>query len=309
MQSKVMKTLLVTGGDKVFDDLLEDCVRSVRDVGYNGDIAVLDFGFSAEMLERIKNCDIIVKAASLPPEVEAQAIKVPVGAGVLLLKPYLPQLFPGYDRYIFIDADVYCQDDIALTALEHEAEGTDFVAVSQRTRFHEWDVARGNGIEFNVFGQPLRRNWYTMFANRSKLPKEDKKLLAQHQIINAGVFSAEAQSPIWSHWIKEMINCMKAMPVGRKSAADQLGLGLALYRHGLNFKTLPEICNWTSTWRYDPEKHLFTETEPFYRPVSIMHLAGMRADDTTRDVIFPDGKKKPLNLSYRALIERRTSGK
>ena len=42
MQSKVMKTLLVTGGDKVFDDLLEDCVRSVRDVGFNGDIAIVD---------------------------------------------------------------------------------------------------------------------------------------------------------------------------------------------------------------------------------------------------------------------------
>ena len=302
-----MKTLLVTGGDKVFDDLLEDCVRSVREVGYESDIAILDFGFSAEMLERIKDCNVIIKEASLPPEVAKNAIKVPAGAGVLLLKPYLPQLFPGYDKYIFIDADVYCQDKIALDALEQEIDNADFVAVSQRTRFHEWDVARGNGIEFNIFGQPLRRNWYTMFANRSKLPKADKKLLAKHQIINAGVFSAPASSPIWQIWIDEMIHCMEALPVGRKSAADQLGLGLAIYRHKLNIKTLPEICNWTSAWRYDPDRHIFTETEPFYTPVSIMHLAGMSADDTVRDVLFPDGEMRPINLSYRALIERRNS--
>lgn len=300
-----MKTILVTGGDKVFDDLLEDCVRSVRDVGYDGDIAILDFGFSPEMLARIKDFDVIVKKSKLPAEVAEHAIKVPVGAGVLLLKPYLPQLFPGYDHYIFIDADVYCQDRVALDALDREAAQADFVAVSQRTRFHEWDVARGNGVEFNVFGQPLRRNWYTMFANRSSLPKADKKLMAKHQIINAGVFSARAKSPIWDLWIKEMIHCMKAMVVGRKSAADQLGLGMAIYRHNLKIRTLPEICNWTNAWRYDPELHLFTETEPLYTPVSIMHLAGMRADDTTREVSFPDGTKKPLDLTYRALIQRR----
>lgn len=303
-----MRTLLVTGGDKVFDDLLDDCVRSVRDVGYDGDLAVLDFGFSPELLERLRqDCDAIIRQSTLPPEVAEHAIKVPAGAGVLLLKPYVPQLFPGYDVYIFIDADVWCQDRVALDALAREAMSADFVAVSQRTRFHEWDVARGNGVEFNVFGQPLRRNWYTMFANRSRLPKADKQLMAKHQIINAGVFSAMAASPVWDLWITEMIHCMKAMPVGRKSAADQLGLGMAIYRNALAIKTLPEICNWTNSWRYDPERHIFTETEPFYTPVSIMHLAGMRADDTTREVSFPDGTKKPLDLTYRALIQRRKS--
>ena len=54
-------------------------------------------------------------------------------------------------------------------------------------------------------------------------------------------------------------------------------------------------------------RHVFTETEPFYTPVSIMHLAGMSADDTVRDVLFPDGEMRPINLSYRALIERRNS--
>ncbi len=300
-----MKTILVTGGDKVFDDLLEDCIRSVRDVGFSGDIGILDFGFSTDTLARLKDCDVIINASSLPPEVAEHAINVPVGAGVLLLKPYLPKLFPGYDRYIFIDADVYCQNRVALDALAAEAEGADLVAVSQRTRFHEWDVARGNGVEFNIFGQPLRRNWYTMFANRSKLPSADKKLMAEHQIINAGVFSATAQSPIWDIWIDEMIHCMKALVVGRKSAADQLGLGLAIYRHGLRLKTLPELCNWTSTWRYDDTTHEFTETQPFYTPISIMHLAGMRADDTVRDVMMPDGSMKKLDLTYRALKARR----
>ena len=300
-----MKTLLVTGGDKVFDNLLEDCIFSIRDVGYESDIAVLDFGFSTDTLNRIKQHNVIIQQAGLPPEISKIATNVAAGAGVLLLKPYLPEIFPGYQKYIFLDADVYCQDRVGLDALEREADGADFVAVSQRTRFHEWDVARGNGVEFNFYGQALRQNWYTMFANRSKLPKADKKILAQYQIINAGVFSSTASSPIWKIWIDEMIRCITCLPDGRKSAADQLGLGLAIYKHKLNIKTLPEICNWTSAWRYDPDRHVFTETEPFYNQVSIMHLAGMNSHETVKDVLMPDGQMKPIDLTYRALVKRR----
>jgi len=302
-----MKTILVTGGDKLFDKLLKDCIKSIRDVGYKGDVAILDFGFSPDILDELSKFKVIIKQASLPPEISKIAVNIPKGAGVLLLKPYLPEIFPNYDRYIFFDADVYCQDIVGINALEREAKHADIVAISQRTRFHEWDVARGNGVEFNLFGQALRQNWYTMFANRSKLPNSDKKVLSKNQIINAGVFSSSSISPIWKVWKDEMLNCIKCLPVGRKSAADQLGLGLAIYKHNLKIKTLPEICNWMSTWRYDPNRNVFTETEPFYNQVSIMHLAGMSANNTVQNVLFPDEQLKPLDLTYDALIKRRNN--
>lgn len=304
-----MKVLVVTGGDDYFGALMLDCVASLRAVGYKGDVAVLDFGVAAERLAAMQEKGAIIRAGKVPePYLSMQqdgTLVGAAGAGVLLLKPYLPELFPGYDRYVFIDADCWFQTATALDALIDHADAGDLAAVSQRSRFHDWDFARGNGVEFNAFGQPLRRNWYTMFANSSRLPKADKKMLAEVSIINAGVFAAASASPIWSRWQEEMLAAVKALPKRRKYGADQLGLGMAVYRHGLKPVLLPEICNWTSVWRYDAEQHLFTETEPFHAPVSIVHLAGIRPDDLTQTVQLADGSEAQIDLSYRGWCARR----
>ena len=63
----------------------------------------------------------------------------------------------------------------------------------------------------------------TMFANKPKLPKADKQLLAAVTIINAGVFS-RATSYLAALWQEEMYRCVLALPPRRKYGADQLGL-------------------------------------------------------------------------------------
>ena len=144
-----------------------------------------------------------------------------------------------------------------------------------------------------------------MFANKSKLPKADKRLLAASPLINAGIFSASAGSPLWQHWQTELRHCAAALPLRRRTGADQLGLGLAIYRHNLTVRLLPEICNWLTHFRYDRDQHLFTETEPFYEPVSLMHLAGIPHLVPEKEVVFEDGTRGVLDLSYRAWQARR----
>ena len=161
------------------------------------------------------------------------------------------------------------------------------------------DSARGNGIEFNLFGQPLRRNWYTMFANKSKLPKADKTLMAQSAIINAGVFAAGKGSAIWKHWQDEMYRCVLALPPRRKYGADSSWLlALPFIAIALAHLLLPEICNWHTIFRYDRQKRQFTETMPYYKAVSIMHLAGIHPHETKRDVLLEDGTTEMIDLRY-----------
>ena len=299
----VQKTsILVTGADALFGELLIDCVRSARAVGYEGAIAVLDFGLSDTQKTALMPYDVRVLAPEIPEAyqilIDKKILKGPRGANVLLMKPYLPEILPDYDHYLFVDADCWFQTNVALEALHRLAGTSDFVAVSQRSRYHEHDGARGNGVEFNILGQPLRRNWYTMFANKSKLPKADKQLLAAATIINAGVFSAPRLSPIWQAWRDEMYRCVLALPPRRKYGADQLGLGLALYKNQIAPLLLPEICNWHSSYRYDRIAKQFTQTMPFYEPVSLMHLAGVHPHETTRPVLLEDGTTETLDLTY-----------
>ena len=300
-----MATCLVTGSDEAFGHLLIDCVTSLRHAGYQGDMAVLDYGLSEAQKQALRPLDVICQPGTMPASLQDITFAGEKGAWVLLAKPFLPELFPGYETYVFVDADVWAQDDRAVTALIAQAEDADLVAISQRSRFHDGDSARGNGVEFNAFGQALRANWYTMFANKSKLPKADKRLLAASPIINAGIFSAAAGSPLWQHWQTELRHCAAALPVRRRTGADQLGLGLAIYRHNLTVRLLPEICNWLTHFRYDRDQHLFTETEPFYEPVSLMHLAGIPHLVPEKEVVFEDGTRGVLDLSYQAWQARR----
>lgn len=299
-----MSSIMVTGGDEYFGAMTVDCVMSARAQGYDGRIAVLDFGYAEATRDQIIAAGGEVHQITLPEPFGSISFSGASGAKVLMAKPYLPDLFPGYDRYIFIDADCWFQTREGLDGLLAYSASADLCAVSQRSRFHDWDVARGNGVEFNLLGQPLRRNWYTMFANSSSLPKADKKLLAEVPIINAGVFAAGVESPLWQYWREEMFRCVEALPQRRKLGADQLGLGLAVYRYGLSLALLPEVCNWTSVFRYDEQSQLFTETEPFYAPVGIMHLAGIGADNTVRPVKMASGETRDLDLTWRAWRER-----
>ncbi|MGC6517827.1 MAG: hypothetical protein ACON49_07355 [Candidatus Puniceispirillaceae bacterium] len=296
------KTVLVSGADALFGDLMTDCLRSLRTLGYDGAVVILDFGLTKAQLALLTSLQAQVRQVHVPDRyqelIDAGKLAGPKGANVLLMKPYLPEILPDYDRFVFVDADCWFQTLDALCGLITFCVESDFVAVSQRSRFHDWDSARGNGIEFNLFGQPLRRNWYTMFANKSSLPKSDKKLMAESAIINAGVFSAHKDSPIWQAWQEEMYKAVLALPPRRKYGADQLGLGLAVYKHHISHLLLPEICNWHTAYRYDEARGLFTQTMPFYKPVSLMHLAGIHPHNTTRPVLQADGSFREMDLTF-----------
>ena len=151
-----------------------------------------------------------------------------------------------------------------------------------------------------MFGQPLRANWYTMFSRKSKLPAADKRLLASEPILNAGVFALRGDAPLWDLWQQTVLEAVQALPKGRQYAADQIGLGLAVYRNGAALSLLPETCNWMSVWRYDRTAGLFTETQPPFGAVGIMHLAGVDPAHPLRQVALASGGAAELDLRYQA---------
>ena len=193
-------TILVTATDGRYHESVMDLARSVRATGFKCDIGIIDFGlrdgfgvFASE-----QNC--LIHRTALSGALATAARDVPQGWKAALLKPHIRDIFTGYETYIFLDADTWVQQRFALDYLQTYSRDGSLAIVSQRSRFHEWDSARGNGVEFNMFGQPLRANWYTMFSRKSKLPAADKRLLASRPILNAGVFALRGDAPLWDLW-------------------------------------------------------------------------------------------------------------
>lgn len=293
-------TILVTAADGRYHDSVMDLVRSVRATEFECDIGIIDSGLPDEFAAFAADQNCLIHQTSLDGALQAAARDVPQGWRAALLKPHIRDIFTGYETYIFLDADTWVQQRFALDYLLTYSRDGSLAIVSQRSRFHEWDSARGNGVEFNIFGQPLRANWYTMFSRKSKLPKADKRLLASQPILNAGVFALRGDAALWQLWQQAVLEAVQALPRGRQYAADQIGLGLAVYRSGAAVALLPETCNWMSVWRFDEATGLFTETQPPFSTVGIIHLAGVDPAHPVREVVLASGKTAALDLRYQA---------
>jgi len=300
-------TILVTAADGRYHDSVMDLVRSVRATEFGCDIGIIDSGLPDEFSAFATEHDCLVHQTTLSGSLEAAARDVPQGWKAALLKPHIRDIFAGYETYIFLDADTWVQRRFALDYLHTYSRDGSLAIVSQRSRFHEWDSARGNGVEFNMFGQPLRANWYTMFSRKSKLPAADKRLLASQPILNAGVFALRGDAPLWDLWQRAVLEAVQALPKGRQYAADQIGLGLAVYRSGAPLALLPETCNWMSVWRFDEAAGLFTETQPPFGAVGIIHLAGVDPAQPVREVALASGQMAALDLRYGANREQNTT--
>jgi hypothetical protein len=294
-------TIIVTGADSKYQESAFDLITSIQDTGFACDFGIVDAGLQPTYRQKMldKGCQICNVSIKSPLREAAQ--HVPQGWRSALLKPYISELFPRYETYIFLDADTWVQQRFALDYLQTYSAGGQLAIVSQRSRFHDRDSARGNGVEFNIFGQPLRANWYTMFSHKSKLTLNDKKLLASNPILNAGVFSLQAGSELWGLWQTAVIEAAHALPRGRQYAADQIGLGLAVYRNQMTVALLPETCNWMSVWRFDEDTGLFTTTQPPFDPVGIIHLAGIDPRNPIREVKLSSGSEKLVDLTYRGI--------
>ena len=127
------KVLFVSGADAAYGGMLADCVSSLRRVGYEGDIAIIDFGISRQNREVLARKGAQLHQLGMPEiyqqMITSGALVGPPGANVLLLKPYLPMLFPSYQTFVFVDADCWFQTGEAVNALIEYASHADIAAV------------------------------------------------------------------------------------------------------------------------------------------------------------------------------------
>ena len=87
-------------------------------------------------------------------------------------------------------------------------------------------------------------------------------------------------------WQGAVIEAANALPVGRQYAADQVGLGLAVYRTGAALSLLPETTGCASG--ADEDRGVFTQTQPPF-DVGIIHLAGISPDEPSVRSRWPAG--------------------
>lgn len=256
-----MRVLFVTAADEAFAPLLRGLVHSLlpwQPRPYTH-LACFDLGLSFQTRRWIaRHAEHVVEPAWDLPTSDVLRTQQP-HARALTARPFLPDYFPGYTVYVWIDADCWVQQRYALDwYIAAAARGGLAItpevhhAYRHSPSLYQWRAQRLRAY----FGREAvqRLNWCTYF--------------------NAGIFALRDDAPHWAGW-RHLFESGLRSADGRV-CCDQTALNQLLWTEGMPVTPLPATCNWLCHLAlpgYDPARNHFCEPVPPGHPLGILHLA------------------------------------
>lgn len=256
-------TVLVTGADAGYFPLLRDALDSVRRFPQAArlDVGVLDFGFDDQQRDWLDSLGVRV----VVPEVRLDVPKELHRQRDLgyLTRPYLDHYFPGYDRYLWLDADTWVQTWEAIEQLVAGADSAGLAIAHETERSYRFQA------------------WLSAWTAKHYLlgygPVAGTRLILRRDRVNNGVFCLRRDAPHWAPWRTAMQAAVERS--GNVLPHDQFALNQVLLLGRLPAVVLPPTVNWIcdrGVPMWDATRSLFCVPRPPYDPISVMHLAGAR---------------------------------
>ncbi|MBS0241645.1 MAG: hypothetical protein JSS20_05665 [Proteobacteria bacterium] len=256
------RAIVITGGDARYFPLLQECLRSVlaQPQSHGLSFGVLDCGLGHDDVAWCKSIgarviepgdDLAYGPALSPP---------PPSFRAMTARPWLPRYFPGFETYVWLDADVWVQDGNALTLLIDSAGLGDIAIVPELHR--SYSNFRDTRDDFEAANG---RAYAEAFGDASAAR------LIRRPLNNAGVFAMHRDSPGWSLWAEVLAEAAERST----NMIDQVALNVAIHERGLRDVRLPPTCNWIShlaTPAVDAATGKLVEPDPPYAPIGILHM-------------------------------------
>lgn len=291
------KTVFVSGCDANYFPMLLEWLHSLRRFEQANvyDVCILDAGLRPEQIERLKPHVKSIVNPDWPVDLPKRKVKGEY-LKACVCRPFLPQIFPGYDIYVWMDADTWIQNWDHVELFLKGAEKGKITLTAQVDRAYP----RG-GARVKWLGQfPLKiRGFYFSNALQAFDFKTAKALLPFHVLL-AGMFALRADAPHWPRW-QELVKT--AMTKGKIFTAEQLCIGKMCYLEGYGYEALPGYAHWLCEFKpqWDTAKEMFVEPFLPHEELGVLHISGfdkMRIDRReTTDFQTTDGKT--IEYTYR----------
>ena len=291
------KTAFVSGCNAKYFPILAEWLHSLRsfEQGQNASVCIMDVGLTDAQVKYLKPLvDQIVKP-DWPMKIPESRIRGREYLKACVCRPFIPELFKGYETFIWMDADTWIQDPRALDIYYEGARRSKLAIACQADRSYLRQIR----IKW-LGAMPIKmRGFYYTNALKAFGFKTAKKLLP-FQVLNAGVFAMRADAPHWKRW-QELVK--KALIKGKVFTAEQLTLGMLTYLENYPVEILPAYCNWLCETKplWDETTNQFIEPNLPNEIISIMHISGwddMRLDRSLT-TSFKTLQGKDVQLSYR----------
>ena len=286
------KNAIVSLADSNYFPLLEELIDSIKRFKESETIAicVLDAGLTndqkAILLKKVDN----VVSAEWDIEVPEHKVKGKEWLKSQVSRAFLPNYFPNYEKYLWIDCDAWVNDWNCIE-LYFKACDKGKLGITQT-------IGPGYKITSKVtwlLGKlAIIKSQNFKHAVKSKIGYEKARKLAFAPHINIGVFSLEKTSKVWESWQNNLSKTLKA---GNIFGSEGLAINMSVYIDELETEFLPLNCNWIASNllpKYNEKQNTFVEPYlPNYK-IGIMHLAAG---------IWKDGKDMRVNKNLQIEIE------
>lgn len=255
------RILVVSASDTRFMPLLQGMIDSLAPVLARPTVhlACFDIGLTASDREWLHTRQATI---AVPRPHLGVGDEHPLTLLSFLARPFLPEYFPGYDVYVWVDSDIWFQNPAAIDRYVEAALAHGMAITHERER----------GYRF----QPWLFGWTAKHFLLGYGPLAAAFLLSRKHL-NAGLFALRAGAPQWGQWA----TCY-AVAIARTNALvphDQFALNHALHSGARASRAalLDPGYNWIcdrGVPMWNDAASAFCKPYPPYEPIAALHLAG-----------------------------------
>jgi hypothetical protein len=279
--------LIVSGADRNYYPLLRDAVLSIRTHRRGEAIGILDFGLDSEhrawlssRVEHIVRPDWDVdfpRRRQTPETLKAQ-----------VARPFLRRHFPGYEVYLWLDADAWLQDERAIDLYVDAAARHKLAITPEIDRAYKRHYKRPKPFGWTLAWKNYREAFGWLAADR----------LGRNPMVNCGVFALHRDAPHWDAWARVLGQVLRRTQF---FFVEQVALNYVIFAERLPVNFLPAYCNWMpgdAAPAFDAGRGLFVEPYAPHEVIGVMHLAGREQKDHIFRLDRLDGGTIETSLRY-----------
>lgn len=295
--------ILISGANDKYVPFLLETLTSLGASIENYDIGIFDLGLSDESISRLSSLSSHVKIVKLNwlrpiPDQDKQ----PSYKKIFLAKAFIPDFFPGYDGYVWIDADIWFPDPTAIDDYI-EASAVTGIAVSYECHpsYKTLQKYRTHTLLGKTFIKGVKSYKFRKIKDYFGMKLAVKWGLTP--IMNSGIFCIRANSQVWKAWQEKIMTANLSKSGKSTQICDQTCLDLAVHEGGLTHTIMPATHNWCVELARPlicrNSKKLLDPMYP-HAPIKVVHLLGDSMTETYQ-VTKTDGKTVTTKLTAAAI--------
>lgn len=290
----IKKIAIVTGADKKYFSFLKNLVLSLKkskslDIC---DLCILTVDQDNSFMSEINGLVNKTKNASFSLNIKFKDKQN--WHKLLTERPFLREYFPGYKKYIWLDADTEVLDINAIINLDEATNEKDLAITPESCESYVFKNSNF-GIK-KIFSSIYKISGWSFKNYNRYFGKNLGQKLFFNPLFNNGVFCLRSDSIIWELWKYEYQNALNRANTSYGVKTDQLSLNKIIYE---KFKSV-SILDATNNWIISKSEPVIKKDNLFFTPsfprrkINIFHYTNFSTEDSFNYIINGQEIAEPI---------------